>query len=443
MQRSRPRTPPQLPRPTRHAAKAAAEQAKTDADAAAGQRQQADRRCHRPQVCAGRRGRAVQGTVTTRCPSRSVRLPRPPPKQLQRPPTLPLLPPHRLRLPPTARRIAHRSPPTPPPRPLLPVKSSRPNPPRPRSRRPASAPAGSSAASAAVAAALSKVGSAYVYGAAGPNSFDCSGLTSWAWAPGRRQHPADVGWPGRSAVGPAERTAARRPGDLLLAGQPRRDVHRQRPDRPRLDRVTPGLRHQRQRWRPERQRSPRRAEPTYDPQSQLGSAQAEQIAGASDPFGSVTHRRSGLSGRHHLQKGRKPSRAAYVAGHQRLSAAGGWDPVLRPVSGRAAARRRIGCVCAVMGRRRGIRCAQPFPVYRHPGSLMLPDHSVRRRAAELVREHAIRAVWYGAAAPLSLLTPALRVEGVTRTVASTHGHEVGWSMVPGARQRAAPDRPHQ
>jgi cell wall-associated NlpC family hydrolase len=39
-----------------------------------------------------------------------------------------------------------------------------------------------SAAAAAVAAALSKVGSRYVFGAAGPNSFDCSGLTSWAWA---------------------------------------------------------------------------------------------------------------------------------------------------------------------------------------------------------------------------------------------------------------------
>jgi phosphatidylinositol alpha-1,6-mannosyltransferase len=77
--------------------------------------------------------------------------------------------------------------------------------------------------------------------------------------------------------------------------------------------------------------------------------------------------------------------------------------------------------------------AQPFPVYRHPGSLMLPTGAVRARAAELVRDHRIGAVWYGAAAPLSLLTPALRSHGVQRTVASTHGHEVGWSMVPGAR----------
>ena len=78
--------------------------------------------------------------------------------------------------------------------------------------------------------------------------------------------------------------------------------------------------------------------------------------------------------------------------------------------------------------------AQPFPIYRHPGPLILPAGEVRRRAVELIREHRIGAVWYGAAAPLSLLSPALRADGVVRTVASTHGHEVGWSMVPGARQ---------
>lgn len=77
--------------------------------------------------------------------------------------------------------------------------------------------------------------------------------------------------------------------------------------------------------------------------------------------------------------------------------------------------------------------AQPFPVFRHPGSLMLPCNAVRLRAAELVRDHRIEALWYGAAAPLGLLTPALRPHGVIRSVASTHGHEVGWSMIPGAR----------
>jgi len=41
---------------------------------------------------------------------------------------------------------------------------------------------GSGYAGAAFAAAQSKIGSPYVYGAAGPSSFDCSGLTSWAYA---------------------------------------------------------------------------------------------------------------------------------------------------------------------------------------------------------------------------------------------------------------------
>jgi len=35
---------------------------------------------------------------------------------------------------------------------------------------------------AAAAAALSKQGTPYVWGAKGPNRFDCSGLTQWAWA---------------------------------------------------------------------------------------------------------------------------------------------------------------------------------------------------------------------------------------------------------------------
>lgn len=75
------------------------------------------------------------------------------------------------------------------------------------------------------------------------------------------------------------------------------------------------------------------------------------------------------------------------------------------------------------------------PVHRHPTSLMLPGPAVARRAADLARRHGARTVWFGAAAPLALLGPWLRRRaGVARVVASTHGHEVGWSMLPGARQ---------
>ena len=75
----------------------------------------------------------------------------------------------------------------------------------------------------------------------------------------------------------------------------------------------------------------------------------------------------------------------------------------------------------------------PFPVVRHPRPLMLPTASVLRRAAGLLRDLDCQTVWFGAAAPLALLGPALRGAGVGRVVASSHGHEVGWSMLPPGR----------
>ncbi|WP_066907064.1 glycosyltransferase family 4 protein [Millisia brevis] len=76
---------------------------------------------------------------------------------------------------------------------------------------------------------------------------------------------------------------------------------------------------------------------------------------------------------------------------------------------------------------------QKFEVVRHPTTLMLPEPSVARRAARLVREHDCHTVWFGAAAPLAVLGPAMRRAGAQRVVACTHGHEVGWSMIPPAR----------
>ncbi|ALG86862.1 glycosyltransferase family 4 protein [Gordonia phthalatica] len=78
--------------------------------------------------------------------------------------------------------------------------------------------------------------------------------------------------------------------------------------------------------------------------------------------------------------------------------------------------------------------AAPYRIVRHPTSLMLPTPAVRRRAAKLVRDNDIHTVWFGAAAPLAVLGPSLRSAGARRIVASTHGHEVGWSMLPGSRQ---------
>jgi phosphatidyl-myo-inositol dimannoside synthase len=77
---------------------------------------------------------------------------------------------------------------------------------------------------------------------------------------------------------------------------------------------------------------------------------------------------------------------------------------------------------------------QPFPIVRHETGLMLPTPAVARRAREILRAERCDTVWFGAAAPLALLAPQLRDAGARRVIASTHGHEVGWSMLPVARQ---------
>ena len=75
--------------------------------------------------------------------------------------------------------------------------------------------------------------------------------------------------------------------------------------------------------------------------------------------------------------------------------------------------------------------AQDFPVVRHPSSLMLPTPDVLRRARSIAAAEGCDRVWFGAAAPLGLLAGRL---GMARAVASTHGHEVGWALLPGARE---------
>ncbi|MEO3759087.1 glycosyltransferase family 4 protein [Mycobacterium sp. B14F4] len=74
-----------------------------------------------------------------------------------------------------------------------------------------------------------------------------------------------------------------------------------------------------------------------------------------------------------------------------------------------------------------------YDVVRHPGTLMLPEPSVMGRMKRLIRRHRAETVWFGAAAPLALMAPLARDAGAHRVIASTHGHEVGWSMLPVAR----------
>ena len=77
--------------------------------------------------------------------------------------------------------------------------------------------------------------------------------------------------------------------------------------------------------------------------------------------------------------------------------------------------------------------AAGYRVVRHPGTLMLPGPAVDGRMGRLITEHDIDTVWFGAAAPLALLAQRARQAGARRVLASTHGHEVGWSMLPAAR----------
>jgi phosphatidylinositol alpha-1,6-mannosyltransferase len=76
----------------------------------------------------------------------------------------------------------------------------------------------------------------------------------------------------------------------------------------------------------------------------------------------------------------------------------------------------------------------PYPVVRRPTSVLLPTRRTAREAGDLARRYGCDSAFFGAAAPLGLLGPALRSAGVAHLVGATHGHETGWVALPGARQ---------
>ena len=78
--------------------------------------------------------------------------------------------------------------------------------------------------------------------------------------------------------------------------------------------------------------------------------------------------------------------------------------------------------------------ALPYPVVRRRTGMLLPTPGVARAAGELARRHGCDSAFFGAAAPLGLLAPALRSAGVRHLVGATHGHETGWVALPGSRQ---------
>ncbi|MFJ9695137.1 glycosyltransferase family 4 protein [Kitasatospora sp. NPDC101183] len=83
---------------------------------------------------------------------------------------------------------------------------------------------------------------------------------------------------------------------------------------------------------------------------------------------------------------------------------------------------------------RAFDAEQPFPVIRDRTKVMVPTPRVTRRAAEILRAENCDSVWFGAAAPLGLMAPALRRAGAGRLLGMTHGHEAAWAQLPGSRQ---------
>jgi peptidoglycan DL-endopeptidase CwlO len=111
--------------------------------------------------------------------------------------------------------------PTPATSPSSPARST-PAPSAPAAPAPAapapSAPSTRGSAQRAVDTALAQVGKPYVWGGGGPNSFDCSGLTSFAW------RAAGVSLPHSSRMQYSATTRISRgelqPGDLIFFGSP-------------------------------------------------------------------------------------------------------------------------------------------------------------------------------------------------------------------------------
>ncbi|HEV7212856.1 MAG TPA: C40 family peptidase [Blastococcus sp.] len=83
---------------------------------------------------------------------------------------------------------------------------------------PSAAPAATGAAQAAVSTALAQVGKPYVWGAAGPNSFDCSGLMQYAYSAAGISLPHSSS--AQSSMGVPVSRSALQPGDLVFFYSP-------------------------------------------------------------------------------------------------------------------------------------------------------------------------------------------------------------------------------
>ncbi len=98
----------------------------------------------------------------------------------------------------------------------LSLSAEQPAAPAPRQQASIPAPPASGGAGTAVAAAEAEVGKPYVYGAAGPDSYDCSGLMLWAWGKAgvSLSHSAQMQYSETTRVSVSDM----QPGDIIFFG---------------------------------------------------------------------------------------------------------------------------------------------------------------------------------------------------------------------------------
>ncbi len=75
-----------------------------------------------------------------------------------------------------------------------------------------------------------------------------------------------------------------------------------------------------------------------------------------------------------------------------------------------------------------------YPIFRHNTQMLLPTKAVGDQAITIIKEFNCDRVLFGASAPLGFLANRLKNHGIKKTVAITHGHEVGWAFTPGLKQ---------
>jgi len=68
-------------------------------------------------------------------------------------------------------------------------------------------------------------------------------------------------------------------------------------------------------------------------------------------------------------------------------------------------------------------------VIRDRSKILLPTPRTVRAVKKVIAEERIETAFFGAAAPLAIMSKTIRKAGITRIVALTHGHEVWWSKV--------------